>query len=83
MSRGDANRTATKIAEETGGQYFRATDTKKLRDIYKEIDLMEKTEIETAQYLELREFYPYFLIPALLIFFAELTLANTRFRTLP
>ena len=73
----------TKIAEETGGQYFRATDTKKLRDIYREIDQMEKTEIEMTEYLEYREFYPYFLIPALLIFLAELALVNTRFRTLP
>ena len=73
----------TKIAEETGGQYFRATDAKKLRDIYREIDQMEKTRIETTEYLEYREFYPYLLIPALLIFLAEIGLANTRFRTLP
>ena len=71
------------IAEETGGQYFRATDVKKLRDIYREIDQMEKTRIETTEYLEYREFYPYFLIPALLIFLAEIALVNTRLRTLP
>ncbi|MFQ6043514.1 MAG: aerotolerance regulator BatA, partial [Candidatus Poribacteria bacterium] len=51
----------TQIAQETGGKYFRATDTEKLRHIYSEIDKMEKTEIETPQYLEYREFYPYFL----------------------
>lgn len=73
----------TKIAEETGGQYFRATDAKKLHDIYSEIDQMEKTRIETTEYREYREFYPYFLIPALLIFLAEIALANTRLRTLP
>jgi len=73
----------TKIAEITGGKYFRATDTEKLRDIYDEIDKMEKTEIETPQYLEYREFYPYFLIPALVGFLVELALANTRFRRLP
>lgn len=73
----------TKIAEDTGGQYFRATDAKKLHDIYSEIDQMEKTRIETTEYREYREFYPYFLIPALLIFLAEIVLANTRLRTLP
>ena len=73
----------TNIAQETGGKYFRATDADKLRDIYREIDKMEKTEIETPEYLEYREFYPYFLIPALLGFLTELTLANTRFRRLP
>jgi len=73
----------TKIAQETGGKYFRATDTARLRDIYGEIDKMEKTEIETPEYLEYREFYPYFLIPALNVFLFELALANTRFRRLP
>ncbi|MFQ6043517.1 MAG: VWA domain-containing protein [Candidatus Poribacteria bacterium] len=72
-----------KIAQETGGKYFRATDTEKLRQIYSEIDKMEKTKIETPQYLEYREFYPYFLIPALVGFLTELALANTRFRRLP
>ena len=73
----------TKIARETGGKYFRATDTAKLRDIYSEIDKMEKTKIETSQYIEYREFYPYFLISALVGFLVELALANTLFRKLP
>ncbi len=73
----------TQIAQETGGRYFRATDTENLRQIYDDIDKMEKTEIETPQYLEYKEFYPYFLIPALIGFLAELALANTRLRRLP
>ena len=73
----------TQIAQETGGRYFRATDTDNLRQIYDEIDKMEKTEIETPQYLEYKEFYPFFLIPALICFLAELALANTRLRRLP
>ena len=73
----------TQIAQETGGRYFRATDTDNLRQIYDEIDKMEKTEIETPQYLEYKEFYPYFLIPALFCFLAEIALANTRLRRLP
>ncbi len=47
--------TLTKIAETTGGQYFRATDTESLLEIYSEIDELEKTEVETLQYVDYRE----------------------------
>ena len=40
------------IAEKTGGLYFRATDNKSLESIYKEIDKLEKTEIEEIRYSE-------------------------------
>lgn len=73
----------TRIAQETGGRYFRATDTANLLQVYDEIDEMEKTEIETPQYLEYKEFYPFFLMPALLCFLTEIGLANTRLRRLP
>ncbi|MDE0186465.1 MAG: VWA domain-containing protein [Candidatus Poribacteria bacterium] len=73
----------TRIAQETGGRYFRATDTANLLQVYDEIDEMEKTEFETPQYLEYKEFYVYFLIPALICFLTEIGLANTRLRILP
>lgn len=38
------------IASETGGQYFRATDNEKLKEIYEEIDQLEKAKIETVEY---------------------------------
>ncbi|MFC1712865.1 VWA domain-containing protein [Candidatus Poribacteria bacterium] len=72
-----------KIAEMTGGMYFRATDTKSLRNIYKEIDEMETVEVEMTEYREYKEFYPYLLIFAILSFVTEVGLANTRFRRLP
>jgi len=71
------------IAQKTEGMYFRATDTDSLRRIYEEIDKMEKTEIETTEYLEYKEFYPYFLISAIIGFVLEIGLANTRLRRLP
>ena len=40
-----------KIAEETGGAYFGATDESTLSEIYKRIDELEKTEAETSEYL--------------------------------
>ncbi len=42
--------TLTKIANQTGGKYFRATDNKKLKEVYKEINEMEKAKIKTVEY---------------------------------
>jgi Ca-activated chloride channel family protein len=72
-----------KIAQKTEGTYFRATDTDSLRRIYKEIDEMEKTEIESTEFLEYKEFYPYLLVLATIAFVVEIGLANTRLRRLP
>ncbi|EMI41957.1 VWA domain-containing protein [Rhodopirellula sp. SWK7] len=47
--------TLTAIAEKTGGKYFRATDTDSLEAIYREIDELEKTKVESKQFVEYRE----------------------------
>ena len=39
-----------KIASETGGKYFRATDNNKLKEVYKEINELEKAKIKTIEY---------------------------------
>lgn len=53
----------TKIADITGGQYFRATSTKALNNIYTEIDKLEKTKIDVAVYnRKTEEFLPYLLL---------------------
>lgn len=72
-----------RIARSTGGRYFRATDTESLRDIYAEIDALEKTEYEGHVYLDYRELYPWLLLPALLLFGVEVVLAETWLRVLP
>ena len=71
------------VAGKTGGKYFRATDTNSLRQVYEEIDRLEKTEIETLRYLDYRDLYPQLLIVALILILIELILANTRLRTVP
>ncbi len=38
--------TLKQIATETGGQYFRATDVEALANIYRQIDQLERTEVE-------------------------------------
>ncbi len=62
-----------KIAKETGGRYFRATDNRKLNKIYKEIDKLEKTEIKETKYYNYEELYrPYILVAIGLIFIVGL-----------
>lgn len=72
-----------KIASLTGAQYFRATDTQSLKDIYREIDQMEKSPIEQKGYQEYRELFPCFLIPALILVMAEIILTHTVVRGIP
>ena len=52
--------TLQKIAEQTGGQYFRADSQRKLREIYDKIDEMEKTEVEVERFFNYDE---WFLLP--------------------
>ncbi len=67
----------------TGGLYFRATNTKKLEEIYLEIGEMEKTKIEVQEFTRYDEFFVYFLGVGLLIFLLEILFANTVFRKIP
>jgi Ca-activated chloride channel family protein len=75
--------TLTRIAETTGGKYFRATDTASLQQIYDSIDQLERTEFEAPKFYDWRELYPWFLLPALLLLCLEVGLANTVLRRLP
>jgi len=71
------------IAGLTGGRYFRATNNNKLRDIYSEIDAMEKTQLDVKQFSQRKEEYFPFLLIALILVAAELILRYTLFRTIP
>lgn len=69
------------IAASTGGKYFRATDNKKLEEIYAEIDSLEKTEIEEFRYYNYDEkFRPLILLAGGLLLF-EILLRLTIFRS--
>jgi len=52
------------IAKITNGRFFRAIDNESLKDIYKEIDALERTEIEVNEYQNYLELYSWFTIPA-------------------
>ena len=75
--------TLSEIAHITEGAYFRATSPEGLKNIFKQIDKMEKTEIKSKEFTEYTELYLYFLFPALLLFLAELFLKNTVLRRIP
>jgi Ca-activated chloride channel family protein len=69
------------IADDTGGLYFRATDSKKLKDIYEEINKLEKSEIEEIKYYNYEDKYRPLLLIALGLLFFEWVLKNTIFRS--
>jgi len=73
----------TQIATETGGRYFRAKDNESLRNIYTEIDKLEKSRIEvTALKRYSEKFFP-FAIAALALLLTELVLRFTLFKKFP
>jgi Ca-activated chloride channel family protein len=75
--------TLNKIADKTGARYFRATDTESLKNIYDEIDKLEKTPIKEKGYTEYRELFHFFLIPGLVLLLLEIMLQNTVLRRIP
>ncbi|MBI1870435.1 MAG: VWA domain-containing protein [Chlamydiae bacterium] len=72
-----------KIADRTGGLYFRATSEEALKKIYEKINTMEKTESKTKIYTNYRELFPLFLWPALVIFLVDRLSARSWLRVLP
>ncbi len=76
-------KTLQKIAQKTGAKYFRATDRESLKNLYKQIDSLEKTEVKILDRSEYRELFPYFLIPSLIFILAEILLSHTLLRRIP
>jgi Ca-activated chloride channel family protein len=73
----------TQIADETGGKYFRAKDNEGLKNIYNEIDKLEKSKIEvTALKRYSEKFYP-FAMAALAFLLLEMLLRFTLFKKFP
>jgi len=75
--------TLQKIAAETGGKFFRATDTQSLKNIYGEIDRMEKTTHQLKRFEHQGELFAWAVLPALALLGAGIGLEHTRFRRLP
>jgi Ca-activated chloride channel family protein len=71
------------IAGATGGRYFRATDAEGLGEVFRTIDGLEKTEIESRIRVLFRELFPWVVTPALGLLLLERVLSATRLRRLP
>ncbi|WP_340077016.1 VWA domain-containing protein [Leptobacterium sp. I13] len=69
------------IAKVTGGSYFRATDNQKLEEIYREINKLEKTEVEEFRYTNFEEKYRSLALLAGGLLLIELLLKYTLFRS--
>jgi Ca-activated chloride channel family protein len=72
-----------RIATQTGGAYFRATNAQGLQDIYNQIDKLEKSEVEVITRERFDELFVYFIALALLFLFIELILRYSLLRTFP
>jgi len=76
-------KTLQTIADETGGKFYRATDTDSLRNIYEQINRLETTAQTVQKFEHYEELYPWALTPALAILALSLVLQQTRYRRLP
>ncbi len=75
--------TLRKIADKTGGQYFRATDNASLAKIYKQIDVLERTTIESEQFTEYHQYYARFVVIAMSLLVLAFVLRGSVLRRLP
>jgi len=71
------------IATKTGGRYFRADNNDKLKDIYKEIDVLEKSKIDVQEFRKKHEAFVPFALLAFALFFLEISLRYLVFRRFP
>ncbi len=71
------------IAAVTDGQYFRATDNDKLKQIYEQIDQLEKTKIEVKHFSKKQEQYFWFGLIGMLLLITETLLRYTLLRKIP
>lgn len=75
--------TLQQISKVTGGAYFRATDADGLRQVYRSIDALERTELDESRFLDYHEYYAYALALGLLLACLAWLLQASVFRRLP
>jgi Ca-activated chloride channel family protein len=81
--RGVDQQTLKKLADTTGGLFRMAEDGDSLRAIYKEIDELEKSEIESVRYVDYQERFTPFVLLALVLLTLDIVLRCTYLRRLP
>jgi len=75
--------TLQKISDLTGGKYYRADNAERFRQIYAEIDKLEKTEAVINKFAQFDELFPWFVSVGSVLLLLELVLAQTLLRRLP
>lgn len=75
--------TLKQIAQMTEGQYFRATNNNSLREIYEEIDELEKSKINVKEFSRKEEQFLPFAIVAFILLLLELVISKTILRSIP
>ena len=75
--------TLKEVSARTGARYYRADSTETLRNIYQEIDQLEKTEAVTKRFAYWQELFPYLAGGGLLLLLLEILLGQTVWRKLP
>jgi Ca-activated chloride channel family protein len=73
----------TKIADMTGGKYYRADNAERFQEIYSEIDKLEKSEAVVNKYTEFTELFRWFILVGLTLLVTEQVLKHTIMRRLP
>jgi Ca-activated chloride channel family protein len=76
-------KTLQEIANITDGKYFRATNNKTLIEIYKAIDLLERSKIENKEFSKKNEEYRHYAIGALILALFAMILQFVVFRHIP
>ena len=71
------------VAEKTGGFFSEADNAESLLDIYKKIDSMEKSEIESVRFVDYKESFFWLAVAGLILLISEVILRNTVFRRIP
>ena len=76
-------KTLSDIAATTDGNFYRATNNNELKQIYKDIDKLEKTKMNVKKYSRRYEAYQPFAIIGILLFILELLLRTVVLRRIP
>lgn len=72
-----------RMASETGGKFYRATNGDALKKIFKDIDSLEKTKIDVNKYTNYTEQFPPYLVTALILYLIALLLGKSWLRRVP
>ena len=84
MQHVEFNETGLKsVAQIAGGHYYRAADTESLKNIFAEIDKLEKSTVQYKKYQEYSDLFPWFLMAGFALTGLEMALSQTLWRKLP